>query len=277
MLLSVPVVYQNLLKWIVTIPMLSLCNDLLGNWRLSINSINMRKIILILAGVFILNTTWGQVNQYDEHKAMEYNSSSFEEILLQMKAKQNRSLNFIQYNISNLGNIKISNAMEIKDQQTSPAPIVYLPYSNYIVFQQKGLNAKNQQALKTYARVIIQTILGETGNFSTCKGFQTKTAEDLDIIDKEIKLQISEVLKKQGANIITWNKCTTQKINGQNVIKCSYSRKYRTNPPTMVHIYFFENNDRVHKINIEYWIQDERFWKPLLEKSLLSFKITEIQ
>ena len=55
--------------------------------------------------------SWGQVNQYDEHKAMEYNSSSFEEILLQMKAKQNRSLNFIQYNISNLGNIKIPNAM----------------------------------------------------------------------------------------------------------------------------------------------------------------------
>ena len=38
MLLSVPVVYQNLLKWIVTIPMLSLCNDLLGNWRIIIVS-----------------------------------------------------------------------------------------------------------------------------------------------------------------------------------------------------------------------------------------------
>jgi len=33
MLLSVSWVYQNLLKWIISIPMLSLCNDLLGNWR----------------------------------------------------------------------------------------------------------------------------------------------------------------------------------------------------------------------------------------------------
>ena len=238
---------------------------------------DMKKIILVLVGIFILNSIWGQVNQYDQHEAMEYTSSSFEEILLQMKAKQNRTLNFIQYNISNLGNIKIPNAMEIKGQQTSPVPIVHLPYSNYIVFQQKGLNAKNQQALKTYARVIIQTTIGETGDFSTCRGFQTKTARDLEVMDKELKLQVSEVLEKQGANIITWNKCTTQKINGQNVIKCSYSRRYRTNPPTMVHIYFFENNDRVHKINIEYWVQDERFWKPLLEKSLQSFKITEIQ
>ena len=59
----------------------------------------MKKNILILVGVFISTMSWGQVNQYDEHKAMEYNSSSFEEILLQMKAKQNRSLNFhsIQY------------------------------------------------------------------------------------------------------------------------------------------------------------------------------------
>ena len=88
----------------------------------------MKKNILILVGVFISTMSWGQVNQYDEHKAMEYNSSSFEEILLQMKAKQNRSLNFIQYNISNLGNIKIPNAMEIKGQQTSPASIVNLPY-----------------------------------------------------------------------------------------------------------------------------------------------------
>jgi|GEM_PF-2925127 hypothetical protein len=238
---------------------------------------DMKKIILVLVGIFILNSIWGQVNQYDQHETMKYSSSSFEEILLQMKAKQNRTLNFIQYNISNLGNIKIPNAMEVKGQQTNSVPIVHLPYSNYIVFQQKGLNAKNQQALKTYARVIIQTTIGETGDFSTCRGFQTKTARDLEVMDKELKLQVSEVLEKQGANIITWNKCTTQKINGQNVIKCSYSRKYRTNPPTMVHIFFFENNDRVHKVNIEYWVQDEKFWKPLLEKSLQSFKITEIQ
>lgn len=230
----------------------------------------------MLAGIFILNITWGQ-SQYDQHKAMEYNSSSLEEVLLQMKVRQKQSFNFIQYSISNLGNIKIPSVMEVKGEVTNSTEVVHLSYANYIVFQQKGLNAKKQEALNTYARVIIQTSLGEVGDFSTCKGLQVNTSKDLEILDKELRYQISETLKRQGSNIITWNKCTTQKINSQNVIKCSYSRKYKTNPPTMVHIYFFENNDRVHKINIEYWIQDEKYWKPLLEKSIQSFEITKIQ
>lgn len=45
MLLSVSWVYQNLLKWIISIPMLSLCNDLLGNWGYISNLTWKRKHI----------------------------------------------------------------------------------------------------------------------------------------------------------------------------------------------------------------------------------------
>lgn len=42
---------------------------------------DMKKIILVLAGICILNTTWGQVNQYDTHGKMEYKPLSWSEMI----------------------------------------------------------------------------------------------------------------------------------------------------------------------------------------------------
>lgn len=187
---------------------------------------------------------------------------------------------FTKYRLPDIGSIEISNAMELQGGDYKSAGNIYnekvwgTSLSNRIVFQQNGVNEYNSDAFSTYARIIIFT---ESGSFSPLKGERSYSTKELDDWGNELKSEITNVLDKQGATIIKWHGGSVKKINNQNAVVFSYSRKLKTNPPTMVYIYYFENSDRRHKVNLEYWAKDESRWKHLLERSIGSFIITKNQ
>lgn len=67
------------------------------------------------------------------------------------------------------------------------------------------------------------------------------------------------------------------KINNKNVIKLSYVRQINDNEPSVVYVYFFVNNDRYHKTTICYRKEKSQEWKPLFEKVINSFTITNLR
>lgn len=80
----------------------------------------MKKIILILAGVFILNTTWGQVNQYDEHRTMEYKPLSWTEMikpLLIMQAQHDNNEKIVDGLIDLVYSLKLKADEELFTKQ----------------------------------------------------------------------------------------------------------------------------------------------------------------
>ena len=80
----------------------------------------MKKIILILAGVFVLNMTWGQVNQYDSHRTMEYKPLSWSEMikpLLIMQAQHDNNEKIVDGLIDLVYSLKLKADEELFTKQ----------------------------------------------------------------------------------------------------------------------------------------------------------------
>ena len=198
-----------------------------------------------------------------------------------------QSTDFENYRIIEVGSISIPNNMEIQSgnykklsetyQKAMSKKFGYEISDNRIVFQQKGLNNSEKQGLASYVRVILETEIGNFGDFDKLTNKLTATPQEISDISKECKSQIQQSFAGAGLKLITWNGISIVTINGRTALKISYLRQLNDKPYVVVDMYRFQNNDRLHSLTLSYRQLDEATWKPLLTKIANSFTITNVR
>ncbi|WP_420150235.1 hypothetical protein [Spirosoma sp.] len=148
---------------------------------------------------------------------------------------------------------------------------------NRVVFQQKGLNNFEQSGFSTYARVIVETTIGNAGDYEKLTTSFTATPAELNALSAEFKKKIQQGFQGTNLKLISWYGIAITKVNGRTALKISYLRQLADRPFVVVNTYRFQNNDRMHSIITSYRQEDEATWKPLLNKTVNSFTITDVR
>ncbi|MFN8430546.1 MAG: hypothetical protein U0V04_11255 [Spirosomataceae bacterium] len=198
-----------------------------------------------------------------------------------------QSTDFENYRIIEVGSISIPNNMEIQSgnfkklsetyQKEMSKKFGYEVSDNRIVFQQKGLNDLEKQGFASYVRVILETEIGNFGDFDKLTNKLTATPQEISEISKEFKNQFQKSFAGTSLKLITWYGVSIVTINGRTTLKLSYLRQLDDKPYVVVNMYRFQNNDRFHSLTLSYIQSDEATWKPLLTKIANSFTITNVR
>ena len=189
--------------------------------------------------------------------------------------------------ITDVGYISIPNELELQSgnyknyaesrQKLMAQKFNYEIPDQRIVFQQKELNELTEKGLSSYVRVIIETTLGSRGEFFKQSDDYSMSATEKKEIDLVYKQQIEQMFRWSNVRVIKWDGVMVVNINQSKAIKISYTRQLNDNPYVCVDMYVFHNNDRMHTILIEYQQKDSNKWKPLLDKVINSFHLTNIK
>lgn len=207
--------------------------------------------------------------------------------ILITKLSFSQSAHFENYRILGVGSISIPNKMEIQSGQYKKISesygkeiikkFGYEVSDNRVVFQQKGLNDFEKQGFASYVRVILETEIGNFGDFEKLTTKFTATRKEISEISEGFKSQIQQEFAGTGLKLISWYGISIITINGRTALKISYLRQLNDNPYVVVDMYRFQNNDRLHSLTLSYRQTEETTWKPLLEKIANSFIITNVR
>lgn len=191
------------------------------------------------------------------------------------------------YLLKSIGYITIPSTMEIqsgnykkfaeKYQEEYGKKFGYEVSDNRIVFQQKGLNNLDKTSFTSYARIILETFIGNFEDYEKLKTKLTATPSELSDLNTQLKSQIEQSFSGTGLKLISWYGVQIVNINGQTALKISYLRQLNDNPFVTVSMYQFHNNDRMHQLTMSYRQQDADKWKTSYSNILTSFKITNIR
>lgn len=191
------------------------------------------------------------------------------------------------YLLKNIGYISIPANMEIQSgnykklaeeyQQQQGKKFGFEVSDNRIVFQQKGLNDGDKTAFNSYARVILETTIGNNGDYEKLTTKLTATTTELSELNSQLKSQVEQSFIGTGLKLISWYGVQIVIINGRTALKISYLRRLNDNPNVTVAMYQFHNNDRMHQLTMSYRQQDADTWKTAYSKILNSFKITNVR
>ena len=173
-----------------------------------------------------------------------------------------QSTDFENYRIIEVGSISIPNNMEIQSgnfkklsetyQKEMSKKFGYEVSDNRIVFQQKGLNDLEKQGFASYVRVILETEIGNFGDFDKLTNKLTATPQEISEISKEFKNQFQKSFAGTSLKLITWYGVSIVTINGRTTLKLSYVRQLDDKPYVVVNMYRFQNNDRFHSLTLSY-------------------------
>jgi hypothetical protein len=181
--------------------------------------------------------------------------------------------------IKNVGSFDLPPIMEIQKG-------VYKEYMNQfnktfgydtdrIVAQQTGLNKMGNEGFEKYARVILETTIGNYGDYVNLNfELPEMSKPELNELNEYFKEQIKRDFINTGIRMTEWCPTKFQKINGMSYMKISYKRKLSNSPEVLVNSYYFYNNDRLHTLTLSYRLNESDFWKSDLTKILNSFRIT---
>lgn len=216
-------------------------------------------IVLLIALLFICHLARGQNN-----------------------SKQPLKSGWERIHVRNLGSFDLPPTMEIQegrykefiDQRNKIKGFD----SDHITAQQAGLNEFGDQGFQGYARVILQTTMGQTGDYAKLNfEIPEMSKSELDELNKYFRDQVEHEFIGSEMNLIDWYPIKFRKINGMSCMHISYNRQLNDSPKVLVDTYNFHNNDRLHSLTLAYRIRDAEFWKSDFEKILSSFKIINIK
>lgn len=144
--------------------------------------------------------------------------------------------------------------------------------------QQKGVNVFEKEGLKKYARVMVETTFGSTGDFEKLNFNAAKyTQADINELNSTYKKQTQQNFLLTSLKLIEWHPLKIEKINGMSCLHISYKRQLQNKPYVLVHIYLFHNNDRMHIFTLSYRISETNYWKSDYVTILKSFRINSIK
>ena len=191
------------------------------------------------------------------------------------------------YLLQDVGYISIPANMEIQSgnnkivsgpyQKETDKKFGFEVFDRRIVFKQKVNNSDEKNEFSSYARVILNTTIGNAGDFEKLTTRLAETTADLAILSNQIRSQIEQSFIGTGVKLINWYGVTIVPVNGRTALNISYSRQLNDQPYVAVSIYQFNNNDRIHKLTFSYAEQDANTWRPLCSNILTSFTITNVR
>ena len=149
-----------------------------------------------------------------------------------------------------------------------------------VVIQQAGLNSHDENALKTYCRMTIQTEIGNRGDFNILNSKIEATKDELQTISDLFKTKTQETFDQKKSTtfnqkLIKWNGAKIKKVNSYYALCISYVRQLNNNPYVFVEHYTIENNDRMHTIIISYRVNETERWEKIFDKVLHSLTLIE--
>ncbi|MEY4875877.1 MAG: hypothetical protein RL708_1026 [Bacteroidota bacterium] len=184
-----------------------------------------------------------------------------------------QSIDWSTVKIEGFGMIGLPSSMEIQKglykEIVGNQKIINGISASNVIFQQRNLNEFDKNSFDTYARVFIKTIKGYNGKFKKINNSILQAEAD------EINNSLKNELLNSNINVLEWSDAKITKLNNQNTIVCKYKRKIGNHPPTAVEFYFFQNNDRMHIVHLEFSI-DKNNWSNTFEKIKSTIKIYEM-
>jgi hypothetical protein len=184
--------------------------------------------------------------------------------------------------IQDLGSIDIPPTMEVlsgkyKEIVTEVKDVMKIDASN-IIIHQKGLNEFEESSFQKYARVLIDTEIGQDKQFESLTfNINYFSAKDIEELEKIFLMGIEDSIKNTDIKIKEWFPLKLETINGMSSLHFRYIRQLRNNPLVHVEIFIFFNNDRFHRLTLSYRLSEEEYWKDDLNNILNSFRITNIR
>lgn len=146
-----------------------------------------------------------------------------------------------------------------------------------LTMQPKGINDFNQQSLKKYIRIMVETIPGEQGDFDKINERIEISDIELKELNDEFKRQIIQSFQGTALKLIEWYPTEIIELNNMSAIKISYKRQLKDQPYVMVEIFRIQNYDIMHSLTVSYREQEKSLWKPIIEKTKASYRITNIK
>jgi hypothetical protein len=146
-----------------------------------------------------------------------------------------------------------------------------------LVLQPKGVNDFDQNSLKRYARVILDFVDGNPGDFSRLTDKLQFNSQEFTELNNDFKQQLTDGFKGTELRMTKWYPVKIVEINGMQCININYERVLREEAPVVVNVYRFQNYDRMHSLTISYRASEKGYWDDTLNKVLKSFKITDIK
>jgi hypothetical protein len=185
-------------------------------------------------------------------------------------------------NIINVGFFDIPESMEVQKGKYKESMDATKRIKGYdvsqLTVQQKGLNDYKKNSFERYARVIVETDFGKKGEFERINfDISVLSQTDINQINNTFKQNIKLGLESANLKLIEWYPIKVEKVNGMSCIHVSYIRQLQDKPNVLVHMYMFQNNDRMHKFTLSYRLSESEYWKTNFATILKSIRITNIR
>lgn len=243
-------------------------------------------IIIVLGGIASVG---GCIHSVNRKYATESNSSvgyynNVESTGIMEKAKVViLPQTWTSYRIADTFILSVPNTMELKDvnlytrtiEWNGQIPQKEIMYFNNdsikqdlseIVFQQKGLLAKEKEAFDAYCRIMIRLNQGKAGDYLKCDEYKELTMEDTCVFQKIAKQSAGE-FKVMGSPQVRWLKLGN--IYG---IEVEYVREGLKKYGTSVFSYYFFYDDKKVNIVLSYRKQDSQKWKDDFSNVIKTFE-----
>jgi hypothetical protein len=150
--------------------------------------------------------------------------------------------------------------------------------SHNIIIQQKDLNHLSSSAFQRYARVMIDTDIKNFGDFDTLYfDIDEYTSSDIAEIDNMFHSLIISGMAGTQLKLVEWLPVKLEIINGMSCIHISYIRQLNNNPTVIVHLYDFQNIDRMYTLTLSYRQNEADYWFNDFDAILKSFRIQNIK
>lgn len=146
-----------------------------------------------------------------------------------------------------------------------------------LTLQPKGVNEFNEQSLKKYIRIMVETIPGNKGDFDKITEQIKVSDNELSELNADLKSQIIQSFQGTALKLIEWYPTEIVKLNNMSAIKISYKRQLKDQPYVMVEIFRIQNSDRMHSLTVSYREQEKNLWLPIIKKIKESYRITNIK
>jgi hypothetical protein len=181
--------------------------------------------------------------------------------------------------IDGLGSFDLPPTMELqkgpyKEITSTYRTLMGVPDDYQLIAQQKGLNKFGEEGFKRYARLMIRTEIGRSGDYEGLYwDISDLSREDILELNNLAKNGIQADFLNTGLKLIEWYPLRVEKVNGMSCIHVAYKRQMNQNEPVLVNMYYFQNNDRMHNITLSYRLSEESYWKSDFDTILKSIRI----
>lgn len=142
-----------------------------------------------------------------------------------------------------------------------------------LIFQPKGTNEANEEALKRYSRILVNVERGSTGDFYQKDEKFNFTKSEVQEINSIMKNQLTVSLQRNNIQILEWYPMEFSIVNEMRALKISYLRQLSDRDPVFVNMYKFFDDDRMTEITLSYRQSEEKLWKYDFEKVVNTIQV----